>query len=87
MAQYTWTLTHGDTLPHIAEQCGHSGEWSAILESSPFLVGLDYMAIAPETSILLPDGWLPPGASESDIEVAAPPSRSTRSSTTSSKDE
>jgi hypothetical protein len=61
MAQYTWTLAHGDTLPAIAEACGHSGEWTVIMESSPFLEGLDYTMLSPGTAILLPDGWLPAG--------------------------
>jgi len=55
--QYTYETVHGDSLPLIAELCGHSGEWSAIMDSSPFLWDLDWNNIQAGMSILLPAGW------------------------------
>jgi hypothetical protein len=59
LMQINYTVEGSDTLPSIAEACGHSGEWTSILESAPWLQGLDYLAVPPGSSVLLPDGWEP----------------------------
>ena len=61
MVRIPYTTVGGDTLPSVAEACGHWGEWQAILESSPFLEGLDYLQVPPGSELLLPDGWVPAG--------------------------
>jgi hypothetical protein len=69
MSQINYEVQPGDTLPSVAERCGHSGEWQAILESAPFLEGLDYLAVPAGTTVLLPADWVPRGY-ESDAAAA-----------------
>ena len=86
MTQYNYVTIHGDSLPLIAELCGHSGEWMAIMDSAPYLWDLDWNNIQAGMSILLPDGWMIGGevAVEEALTVAveeAPTVKSTSSST------
>ena len=64
--QFTYETVPGDSLPLIAELCGHSGEWMAIMDSAPFLWNLDWNNIQPGMNILLPPGWQMGGG---EIEV------------------
>lgn len=73
----------GDSLPSIAEACGHSGEWQLILAWNSDLT--DYNNIQPGMTIILPDlaSWPAPGdpaAEDSSREVTSS-SRDTSSST------
>lgn len=62
MPQINYTVQGGDTLPSVAEACGHSGEWPAILETNPWInESSDYMSVPPGSSVLLPMDWVPAG--------------------------
>jgi len=67
MPQVNYTVQGGDTLPSIAEACGHPGEWTAIVETASWLEGLDYLAVPPGTEILLPMDWAPGPAAEETL--------------------
>jgi len=77
VTQYTYETIPGDSLPLIAEMCGHSGEWMAIMESAPYLWDADWNNIQPGMNILLPPDWILGGA----VEEAPPPTKTTTSST------
>jgi hypothetical protein len=85
MSQINYTTIGGDSLPIVAERCGHAGEWPAILEVNPWLEGLDYMAVPPGSNVLLPDDWMPRGYE--GILPEDQPAPSTRSTRSSSKDD
>lgn len=77
MPQINYTTVGGDTLPSVAEACGHSGEWPAILEVNPWITdGSDYLNVPPGSNVLLPQDWTPAGYE------AASSSASTRTTTT-----
>lgn len=62
LSQVSYTTQGGDTLPSVAEACGHSGEWPAILAVNPWIPeGGDYLNVPPGSSVLLPGGWVPAG--------------------------
>ena len=62
MVQINYTTVGGDTLPSVAEACGHPGEWQAILEVNPWInESSDYMSVPPGSSVLLPGDWIPAG--------------------------
>jgi hypothetical protein len=65
-----------DTLPSIAEACGHSGEWAAILYFNETAL-TDYNNIQPGTEVVLPDGWT---VGEPEPQPEPPPKVTTRSS-------
>jgi hypothetical protein len=82
MASSEYVTLPGDSLPSIAEACGHSGEWQLIAAWNPDLA--DVNNIQPGMTIILPDlaSWPAPGDPEatSTDEKAS----STRSSSSSS---
>jgi hypothetical protein len=60
--QIMYTTVGGDSLPSVAEACGHPGEWQAILETAPWIAESgDYLAVPPGSQVLLPMDWVPPG--------------------------
>lgn len=62
MPQINYTTVGGDTLPSVAEACGHSGEWREILAVNPWIEeSSDYMSVPPGSNVLLPMDWLPAG--------------------------
>lgn len=71
MAQIVYTTVGGDTLPSVAEACGHSGEWRAILDTATWLEGLDYMAVPPGSEVLLPPDWVPAGYEAPESEASS----------------
>jgi hypothetical protein len=81
MASSEYITLPGDSLPSIAEACGHSGEWQLILAWNPDLV--DWNNIQPGMTIILPDltSWPAPGDPEA---TRASETSSTRSSSSSS---
>jgi len=79
MTQYTYETLPGDSLPLIAELCGHSGEWMAIMDSAPYLWDMDWNNIQPGMNILLPDGWI---MGEEPIEETPPVASKTATSST-----
>ena len=82
MAQINYTTVGGDTLPSVAEACGHSGEWQAILEVNPWINETsDYMSVPPGSSVLLPPDWTPAGYEDQAAEQAAAESKSSSKST------
>lgn len=48
----------GDTLPSIAERCGHPGEWLALAEYNVDHIWGDYNNLQPGLEIAIPAGWL-----------------------------
>jgi LysM repeat protein len=78
----------GDSLPSIAEACGHSGEWLLIAAWNPDLA--DPHNIQPGMTLILPDlaSWPSPGdpeATDARSSSSSSSSTSTRSSSSSSK--
>jgi hypothetical protein len=78
MASSEYVTRPGDSLPSIAEACGHSGEWQLIAAWNPDLA--DPNNIQPGMTLILPDlaSWPAPGDPE------PMPTRSSSSSTSSS---
>jgi hypothetical protein len=79
MASSEYVTLPGDSLPSIAEACGHSGEWQLIAAWNPDLA--DVNNIQPGMTIILPDlaSWPAPGDAETQ-----PTTRSSSSSSSSS---
>lgn len=75
MVQINYTTVGGDTLPSVAEACGHSGEWRAILDVNPWIAeSSDYMSVPPGSSVLLPGDWIPAGwepPAEAEAEIGS----------------
>jgi hypothetical protein len=61
MSSEPYVTQPGDSLPSIAEACGHSGEWALIAAWNPDLA--DINNIQPGMSLILPDlaSWPAPG--------------------------
>jgi hypothetical protein len=75
--QYNYETVPGDSLPLIAELCGHSGEWRDIMDTAPWLWEVDWNNIQPGMTILLPPGWEIGGP----VEIDTTSSTNTGSST------
>jgi hypothetical protein len=87
MPQYNYQTQGSDSLPSVAERCGHSGEWQEIIATNPWLEGLDYLAVPPGSQVLLPMDWVPSGIGTDELiamEVAPAPRASSKSSSSSS---
>jgi len=83
----TYTTQPGDSLPSIAEACGHSGEWQMIAAWNPDLP--DVNNIQPGMELVLPDltTWPAPGDPEAASSSSSSSSRTrSSSSTTADKD-
>lgn len=48
----------GDSLPSIAERCGHAGEWAILADANRDHVWGDYNNIQPGLEIVIPPEWL-----------------------------
>jgi hypothetical protein len=72
MAQINYLTVGGDTLPSVAESCGHPGEWQEILAVNPWIPeNGDYLNVPPGTNVLLPPDWTPAGYDDPDADAAA----------------
>lgn len=49
----------GDSLPSIAERCGHSGEWLELANLNEGHVWTDWNNIQPGLLLDIPSDWLP----------------------------
>jgi LysM repeat protein len=80
MASSEYVTQPGDSLPSIAEACGHPGEWLLIAAWNPDLA--DVNNIQPGMTLILPDltTWPAPG----DPEASDSTTRSTTSTSSSS---
>lgn len=47
----------GDSLPSIAERCGHSGEWLALADLNEGHVWTDWNNIQPGLILDIPEAW------------------------------
>jgi hypothetical protein len=80
MASSEYVTLPGDSLPSIAEACGHPGEWQLIVAWNAPETIPDPNNIQPGMTIVLPDltDWPAPGDAETQ------PTRSSSSSSSSS---
>jgi LysM repeat protein len=85
MASSEYVTQPGDSLPSIAEACGHSGEWQLVAAWNPDLA--DPHNIQPGMTLILPDlaSWPAPGDPEA-TRSSSSSSTSTRSSSSKRED-
>jgi hypothetical protein len=66
-----YTTVGGDSLPSIAEQFGHAGEWQALAEANADHIWGDYNNLQPGLTIAIPPEW----AVETEPATEAPQPR------------
>jgi hypothetical protein len=87
MASSEYVTLPGDSLPSIAEACGHPGEWQLIVAWNAPETIPDPNNIQPGMTIVLPDlaSWQPSGDPEAtSTDEKASSTRSSSSSSSSS---